>query len=140
MNKIDALRNLNNRVELLLKTLSDDELLKQRTETISSYSSNLETLQFRKHLKAGLKKTEIHTNYFTRLVCVSGNFNIDIDMLNEQYNLTSPNTILIPPSRSYTIEALDDCEILYVFREKKINNKQSIYKELNNIHNEQYIK
>lgn len=140
MDKISALKNMNSRIELLINNLSNDSFMKNRPDIIKKIWNNEETVQFYKYYKNGLKKVELNDNVFTRIVCVSGRLNIQLDMLNEEYILSSPNTLLIPPSVKFTLEALEDSELIYVYREKKQKNENvSIYKQ-KEIKNEQYIK
>jgi hypothetical protein len=125
-NKITALKETNNKI----KTYLNSSFEKNNNETHKYYNKNIESEFYHYLYKKGVSKTFNNTDKFVRIVCLSGKLSIRMVIFDEISILSAPNTILIPPKVEFNINALDESELLFIYKNKvsKISNNEIVIK------------
>jgi hypothetical protein len=138
INKIEALKSVNVFLDKKIDELSnsiekiESELLTGDNLFINDNGeTNYQIIRFEKDYNSDA----ILNNEFKRIICLKGIFTVNFPDHNDDALVHSPNTILIPPKTSHIIKALDNCEVLIVYKPNfsisgyKIMEENTIYKK-----------
>jgi tellurite resistance-related uncharacterized protein len=127
MDKISALKitkeKLNDKIKsfetLIYSEKQSDKLFFD--EEIIHRCSNDESSAIMLRIKAGQKTSQLVEEEFKRIVVLKGKIKIHIPSYknDEDFILNSPNTLLIPPKTVYSMEIIEDTEIINVYKPKK---------------------
>lgn len=142
MDKITAIRNTNNLLSNRIKSMT--QILYPPTHKTENFAAeikfqtaNNETFTTVIKLKAGMKSNVIVDKEFKRLISIKGIIKIEYILpYKEEKVLTSPNTLLIVPETSYTIECIEDAELIIIHKSKKqgqryiIREQETIYNKI----------
>jgi hypothetical protein len=140
MDKLSELKKTNNHIQHRIREITNHSCSTNITEESNYYvdmkyhteNDTTSTNLFR--LKKGMKSNIITNSEFHRLICTKGSIKIHFIPYKESAVITTPNTQLILPNTRYIIEALDDSEIISVYKLKKSGEKFKI-KEQETIYN-----
>lgn len=140
MDKLSELRKTNNHIQHRIREITNHSCGRTIEEENNYYvdikyhreNDTTSTNIFR--LKKGMKSSTIMNIEFHRLISIKGSVKIHFIPYSESVIITTPNTQLILPNTKYIIEALEDCEIISVYKLQKNGEKFKI-KELETIYN-----
>jgi len=138
IDKIEALKTVNYFLDKKIDELST-EIDKAESELLSGdnifVNDNGETTYQILKLSKNYNSDEIINSEFKRIICLKGVFTVKFTEHNDDALVHSPNTILIPPKTLHIINALEDCEVLIVYKPNfsisryKIMEENTIYKK-----------
>ena len=80
-------------------------------------------------IRAGQKSELFMENEFQRIVCIKGEIKISLPKQNEEMVLSSPNTMLIPPLTEYSVESIQDSEVIVIFKPQKKQEEEILVTE-----------
>lgn len=140
--KISELKKTNNILQNCIRNIvnhgyhsnSDDALTNKFFPDIKYHTNNDETSTNIFKLKKGMKSKIISDDVFNRIVCIKGAIKIHFIPFKEEVIIKTPNSQLILPNTRYMIEALEDTELISIYKTTKIgerfaiNEKETIYK------------
>ena len=140
MDKIGELKKTNNFIQHRIREITNHSCVTSITEDNNYYvdvkyhreNESTSTNIFK--LKKGMKSNIITNNEFNRIICTKGSIRIHFVPFKENVVVTTPNTQLILPNSRYIIEALEDCELISVYKTMK-NTKKITIKEQETIYN-----
>jgi hypothetical protein len=139
MDKISELKKTNNFIQHRIR-----EIMNHSCATINEEKNYYVDIKYHREndststnifkLKKGMKSNIITNDEFNRIICTKGSIKIHFIPFRENVVVTTPNTQLILPNSRYIIEALEDCELISVFKTIK-NTKKITIKEQETIYN-----
>ncbi len=131
MDKIGELKKTNNFIQHRIREITNHSCLTTITETnnyfvdVKYHRENDSTSTNIFKLKKGMKSNIITNNEFNRIICTKGSIKIHFLPSKKNVVITTPNTQLILPYSRYLIEALEDCELISVFKATNNNNNRT---------------
>ena len=125
--KIDLLKKTNhmisNKINDLVSKVSEYENVSFFNSKIlydNIYeNSNKETSYLICNIKKGQKTNNLIENDFKKIICLEGKIVISIPSFNEKTTLNSLNSIFIPPDTEYSINIIEDSQIIGILKSKK---------------------
>jgi hypothetical protein len=126
MEKLRAIQEtnkiINERIDRIKQSFSEDRISlfdgDLFCDTVHEGHNN-ETSYSICRFETGQKSENINEVEFKRIVCLKGKIIIFIPLFNEEIIMTSPNSILIPPNTKYSIEVMENCELMGIYKPKK---------------------
>ena len=142
-NKLSELRKTNNILQNRIRSIvnhgyhsnNDDVHENKFYIDIKYHKENEETSTNIFNLKKGMKSKILSDDVFNRIVCIKGSVKIHFIPFKEEVIVRTPNSQLILPNTRYIIEALEDTELISIYKTARvgerfaINENETIYKK-----------
>lgn len=136
MEKIRAIQEtnkiINDRIDRIKKTLTEEQVSFFDSDLNSEKiyeGQNDETSYTICKISVGEKTGNIKEKEFKRIICLKGEIKIYIPLFDEEVFMSSPNSILIPPNTIYSIEVVNDCELMGIYKPRKKQERKNLIKE-----------
>lgn len=140
--KISELKKTNNIIQNKIRNIvnhgyhSNGNISENETQfyiDVKYHRDNDETSTNIFKLKKGMKSKILSDDVFNRIICIKGSIKIHFTPYKEEVVVSTPNSQLILPNTKYIIEALEDSELISIYKTAKegerfaINENETIY-------------